>query len=362
MRILCAHSHPDRTETALLIELARRGHAVQVACHPDARFHGRLVEAGLPVTPVVFHHRVDGPAIRQLRALCAGHRIEIVHAFNKRFLANGLLATLGTGTPFVTYRGTVGTLSRYNPETWLTYGSRRVRRIICVSEAVRRYMLSLGTPAWKAVTIHKGHDPTWYAPAPRAALTEWGIPADAFVVGCSAQMRSLKGLSVLLDAAALLPPNVHLLLAGHMDEGARRDLAGRTALAGRLHATGFRPDAPALMGACDAFVMPSLRREGFPRAVLEAMLQGVPAVVTTVGGMPEMVRDGEDGFVLPPGDPAALAGALARLANDPSLRARLGDSARAFATRSFPLQATMDRTEALYTEVLKEACPASSRS
>src|SRR6185369_8291313 len=92
--------------------------------------------------------------------------------------------------------------------------------------------------------------------------------------------------------------------------------------------TGQRADVARLLGAMDVFVLPSLK-EALPIAVLEAMAMGLPAVATRVGGVPEVVEDGTTGFVVPPGDEAALRGALAGLVTEPALRARLGAAGQA---------------------------------
>ena len=99
-----------------------------------------------------------------------------------------------------------------------------------------------------------------------------------------------------------------------------------------------------MAGAFDVFVMPSLEREGLPRAVIEAMAQGIPAFVTDVGGMPEIVVNGECGLVVPPNDPEALSQAIISLAKDTSLCRRFSDNASMRIRDHFNIQATIRET------------------
>jgi L-malate glycosyltransferase len=101
-------------------------------------------------------------------------------------------------------------------------------------------------------------------------------------------------------------------------------------------------------------VMPSLDREGLPRAAIEAMAQGVPAVVTDVGGMSELVRDGVEGFVVLPGRPPALADALLRLMRNPELRRMMGRQARERIRTEFSVERSVSGTLATYESVVGE--------
>ena len=114
---------------------------------------------------------------------------------------------------------------------------------------------------------------------------------------------------------------------------------------------GERSDVPAIMRSLDVFVLPSLA-EGISNTILEAMACGVPVVATRVGGNAELVDEGRTGLVVPSDDDAAMAGALARLAGDPVLAARLGAAARADAERRFSLDAMVQAYQTLYERTL----------
>ncbi|NDC39408.1 MAG: glycosyltransferase, partial [Proteobacteria bacterium] len=120
----------------------------------------------------------------------------------------------------------------------------------------------------------------------------------------------------------------------------------------RVHELGFRPDAASLLRLCDFVVMPSREREGFGKAVVEGMAQGIPAIVSRVGGMPELVEHNRSGLVVEPKDPEALAQALLTLANHSELRKELGAHARKRIEETFTISRTIDQTFAMYQEVL----------
>jgi glycosyltransferase involved in cell wall biosynthesis len=118
----------------------------------------------------------------------------------------------------------------------------------------------------------------------------------------------------------------------------------------RIHLLGYRDDVKEWLGAMDVFTMPSLS-EGLPLSLLEAMAAGVPPVVTRVGGMPEVVRDGESGFIVPPGDGAALADRISFLLGNPPLASKMGTAARDCILDRF----TVDRMAAEYCDVYRQA-------
>jgi len=162
-----------------------------------------------------------------------------------------------------------------------------------------------------------------------------------------------KGVDVLVDALAALPASsgrAVLLVAGDGPE--RAALAARAAgLGARVCFLGARADKAELLSACDVFALAS-RAEGLGVAALEAMAAGRAVVATRVGGLGEAVVDGRTGLLVPPGDPAALAAALARLCDDPALRARLAAAGPERVAEGFEAEQMVGAYERLYREVL----------
>jgi len=244
--------------------------------------------------------------------------------------------------------------------SWMRYLNPRIDRIICVAEAIRRYLLSmqpafLRMPAERPVTIHKGHKLEWYTATP-ADLKDYGIPAGAFVVGCTANYRPRKGVDYLIDAIEALPRDmpVHLLLVGRMDAEKLDRRIESSPVRDRIHRVGFVTNAAELSAACDVFCMPSTKREGLSRAIIEAMVYRVAPVVTDAGGSPELVVDGESGFVVPPRDAQGLADAIEKLYRDDDLRKRMGNAARERIATTFRNEDTVLKTIALYKELVPE--------
>jgi glycosyltransferase involved in cell wall biosynthesis len=160
-----------------------------------------------------------------------------------------------------------------------------------------------------------------------------------------------KGLDLLVDALPSIP-EAFVLLVGDGPE--HEDLLRRATAAGvadRLQITGWRQDARDFLTALDVFVLPS-RFEGFPQAVVEAMLAERAVVASDVGSVSEAVIDGETGLLVPPNDARALAGAVRRLRDDPELRRTMGHRARARALEEFSLSRMVRAYEALYAEVV----------
>ena len=351
---MCVTAHPDLPEVHCLAGLADRGFDMRVLCAPDAVNLPVLQASAASVAPFVIERRFDAAAVETLAREIAAFGPDIIHLFNNRAVLNGLRAARGCRARIVAYRGNVGNVSVFDPLAWLRYLNPRIDRIVCVSDSVRASLSSVGRPLWhlqpdKLVTIHKGHDLSWYSQAPveRASL---GIPDDAFVVGCVANWRPRKGVEVLLEACERLDAAIHthLVLVGDMHSSSLTRRLAASPIRDRVHRLGHRADAPAVAATFDVAVLPAVKREGLPKTVIEAMAYGVATVATRVGGVAELIEDGVSGIIVPPGDARALAEAIARLHETPDLRERLGRCARERIRASFRIEDTIEKTAALY--------------
>lgn len=344
----------------MLIGMHDGGVDLTVGCPRSSPTYSILTDAGVPVVDLMLRRRLDLGGIRRLRRELLGGGYDIIHVFNNRALQNGLWATWGIPIRIVAYRGIVGNVSFLDPVSWMRFLNPRIDRIICVADAVRDFFLQmrpalLRMPSDRPVTIYKGHSLDWYTDPP-ADLAQFGIPADDFVIGCVANMRPRKGIELLVEAMADLPEEwqAHLLLVGYMDApGLIRQIATSPA-ADRIHRIGYRTDAPRLAGACDVFVLPSIKREGLARALIEAMAYGVAPIVTDCGGSPELVVDGVSGLVIPVGDSAAISAAIRKLYEDPEMRRRMGRAARERIQRNFRIEDTIRQTIDLYHDLVTD--------
>ncbi len=329
-------------------------------CPATSDRRAALVEAGVRVLDLPLRKRVDRAGIAQLRAELERGGYDVLHLFSNKAVQNGLIASRGLPVKIVAYRGIVGNVSFFNPVSWQRFLNPRIDRIVCVANAVRDYFLQmqpafLRLPPEKLVTIHKGHSLDWYRATP-ADLRSVGVPASSFVIACVANYRPRKGIELLVDALGQLPAEweTHLLLiGGGMDAPALARRIGASPVAANIHVLGYRQDAPALTAACDVFALPSTKREGLARSLIEAMAYGIAPVVTDCGGSPEIVVDGVSGIVVPVRDVPALAAALKRLHDDAALRRRMGAAARERIRNDFRIEDTIAKTLDLYKSLMR---------
>ena len=125
----------------------------------------------------------------------------------------------------------------------------------------------------------------------------------------------------------------------------------------RIHVAGYRSDAAALIAACDASVLASIKREGLPKTVIEAMVHGVPAVVTDTGGSAELVVDGRTGLVVPPADAPELARAIQYLCEHPAEASAMGRLGRDRIDQDFNIRETIRQTLSVYEDALADRAP-----
>lgn len=235
---------------------------------------------------------------------------------------------------------------------------RFVRRVLPVSGYVRRRLIeSDHVPPAKATVLYNGVDLARFAPrreSPAELRERLGVPAAHHVVTYVGQLIDFKGINYLIDAAHVLRERADLtvLVAGAGDRRqALEEQVARLGLAGRVRILGQRDDVHDILGASDLFVCPSVWDEALGYVILEAMAAGVPVVASRVGGIPEVVRDGETGLLVPPRDAGALARAIAALLDEPARRAAMGRTARRAIEETFSMERAIDGTVALYREL-----------
>ena len=201
--------------------------------------------------------------------------------------------------------------------------------------------------------IPNGIDVQLYAPSMtrEEACRQVGLdPARRYIMHI-ARFHPVKDHRTLVQGFARMAadaPDVDLVLVGDGPErGAIETLVAELGIKGRVHFLGVRRDVPVVLRAADVFTLPSLS-EGASITLMEAMAAGVPSVATDVGGMPEIMRHGVDGLLVPRQDPAKLAEAFKTLASDEAMRARMGTAARTRAEAEYRLDQTVARYMALY--------------
>ncbi len=367
MRVVYASSLAAGGPVSHLLDLAPRvaelGVDVKVLC-ADESVAERFRQLGLEASARPLRHKLDLAGAVRLWPELEG--ADVVHTHDRR---TGLLLrpqakpagaqavhTLH-GVPDEIF-GLVGRNGAPFPPgvsptrvAWLLHGLLRIEAllshlsaVVVPSRALARFLVDRGFPARRIVVIPNGIT---------VRRTEPGPPNDPPVVGTAAILEHRKGLDVLIDACARIRPPVRLEVFG---EGSlRAELEARAERGGvdaRFH--GHVADLRGRLEALDVFVLPS-RAENLPVAILEAMALALPVVATRVGGVPEVVADGETGILVEPDDPQALADAIAALAADPARRVALGSAGARRAAERFDAAELARRTVCLYESLLAAA-------
>lgn len=237
--------------------------------------------------------------------------------------------------------------------------ARLFARLVAVnSEETGRAFIEAGGEADKVRIVYNGFDPAKariYEPGAAARLrAELGLGPQP-LVGLFGRLSEWKGQHVFLDAIAAMEGVQAVIVGGALFgqeayEARIREQASRLGLDGRVRFLGFRPDVPELMAAMDVVAHTSIVAEPFGRVVVEAMMCGRPVVATRGGGVTEIIRDGETGLLVPPGNASALAAAIGRILSQPALAERLARKGRKDVSQRFSLEETCRSVSALLTE------------
>ncbi len=227
--------------------------------------------------------------------------------------------------------------------------------VACISDFARSQLMSLVESSdWERLHVVRcGVDLDVLAPGEATAAESDGGTINVL---CIAQLSARKGHAVLLEALAELPAgdaDVNLTIAGDGPErNALGHLARKLGIGARVRFLGAvgGDQIPSLYQGAEIFCLPSFG-EGVPVVLMEAMASGVPVIATQVMGVPELVEDGRSGYLVPPGRADALAEALARLAGDSALRARLGGAGRKRVMRDYDLRRSAATLESLFRAV-----------
>jgi glycosyltransferase involved in cell wall biosynthesis len=260
-KVLIATGGGHVTEIEMIKGLRREGINLYAALNEYSPNHQALEAAGVPTRSLDLRSNVDVHDALKIRRWIKREGFDIVHGLANREVANILWASYGLPNKVIAYRGAIGHVSRWDPSCYIKWLNPRIDKIICVSKAVERDLAASGVNPAKLITIYKGHDLAWYAHLDRKAARadvekEFGIPKDAILVGMAANMRPVKGADLLLRALIELPANVHGLFIGQVRDPEIPKLAADPRLAGRVHFSGLRSDAPYLIGALDINVAP----------------------------------------------------------------------------------------------------------
>ncbi len=295
---------------------------------------------------------------RWLEETLRRHRVDVAHSHEFTMAVYGAWAARRARIPHLfTMHG-----GRYYAERWRRRIALRVAAdlsgaVVAVSATLARHLSrDLWLRAIRVTTIPNG---ARGAPGVRSTLRdELGLASSDHLAVAVGNLYPVKGHLYLLEALGTLAarlPQLHVAIAGRGErDGELRARAEALRIADRFHLLGLRADVGNVLAAADVFVLPSLS-EGVPLALLEAMLAARPIIATAVGEVPTVLDAGRAGVLVPPGDAAALAGALSDLLSDPARARRFSAAAAQRAAEEYAFDTMVERYTNLYATLLSPA-------
>ena len=274
------------------------------------------------IYPKKFLRMFNLPVIWKLSRLLKNQKVDILHCHRHKSTVYGAIAGWFAGMPAViSHVHGLGRTRNLNRKLINFFVLKRVSKIITVGEAVRENVLQTNPfiRPDKVVSLGNSIDYKRFAEVAvtkAQAKQSLALSTDSIVFGMVGRMAPTKGQVHLISAFVRVKesiPLAQLILVG--DGGLRAELqkqAAKTSCADSIHFLGHRTNIPELLRAMDVFVLPSIA-EGLPRCLLEAMAAGVPCVAASVGGIPEILANGEVGYLVPSKDECALADAMIEL-------------------------------------------------
>lgn len=333
----------------------REGHRVAVISleqPPGGALFTEFARAGIAVHTVPKGPGFDATLFPRLYATLRAIRPDVVHTHNPppQIYAIGPAKLAGARV--------VHTKHGPHPDAWHRLWLRRggaalADEFVVISPMTAEFARQLRESSEsKMSVIQNGTDLDRFVPdeaARRATRERLGVPAGAVLVGTVGRMAKVKNHALLVRAAApLLGAEVHLAIAGGGAEAANTAaLVKELGLEAHVHLVGEISAIPEFLAGLDVFALSS-DTEGLPLSLAEAMGVGLPVVSTAVGGVPLVVVEGETGLLVPKGDEAALREAIARLAGDAGLRARMGERGRVVAHERYSAERMAREYMALY--------------
>jgi len=357
---------PEKTILNSPAHLEKRGYrGVCAYLHPPhdpgfAEIQKRARELDVDLISVPDRGPWDLRVVWQLLKLCREKKVTIWHGHDYKSNAIGLLIRLFHRMQLITtVHGWVVHSRRSRLYYWIDLICLRFyRRIVCVSEDLLQSCVNAGVPSARCVLVENAIDTTVYAsmnnPHVKFHREHIQLPDNCYVIGSVGRLSEEKGFNFLIDAVDRLITGGHNIALVIVGEGAARgDLEAqiqRLQLADRVHLVGYQSNTIDLYRTMDLFVLASLR-EGLPNALLEAMAMQVPVVVTRVGGIPQVIRDHENGVLVEPGDAKVLANAMREMIVNRDRATEMARRARETVEQNYSFEYRMDKMVQLYAEL-----------
>ncbi|WP_449241246.1 glycosyltransferase family 4 protein [Desulfoscipio gibsoniae] len=342
---------------------------VTIACPQKSALEDKLVSENIKVLPLpltgVVSLKEDYASFNLLRKFMRGEQVHLVHAHGAKAALVSRPAALWAGVPAIyTVHNSI------HNEHWPAWKNNIAAVIECAlawsTDCIITVSNALGDeikykqkiPHSKIKVIHNGINLNKFniSHIQHGSKEKWHIPPDRTVIGTVARMAPQKGLSVLIKAAEQLIEryNVHFLIVGDGPlRGKLEETIRLSSINDYFTFTGMINDITPAYSTMDIFVLPSIT-EGLPLTILEAMAFSLPVVATSVGGVPEIIKHGECGFLVSPGDHKELSSRIACLLDCPSLRNEFGYRGKQRVYDEFDASKMIQETINVYCRLLKE--------
>ncbi len=325
-----------------------------IACPPQSPLAERAEAIGLKVLPVEMHGEWDLLAVCKLKKIIRKNSIKIVHLHSPHAHALGLLAAKSDGNCKVVLSRRVDFPIKKNILSRVKYSN--VDRIIAISKRVKRVLVADGLLEEKIDVVYSGADIDRFRNVEGDYLiSELALDKHKLRIGNIAALAWHKDHKTLLEAAKIVVdefPQVIFLIIG---EGPlRREieiLIKKFNLGKKVKLLGFRQDIPEILSILHLFVLSS-SWEGLGTSLLDALASRVPVVATNVGGIPEIVRDGVNGILVPPGNPGVLAGAIISLLKNRDFAGRMAEEGFRLVKEKFSIKRMVDETRKIYERLV----------
>jgi glycosyltransferase involved in cell wall biosynthesis len=346
----------DQSQTFhAVLGMRAAGHRAVLVAHPDGELRRRLSE-GDDVIPLAPRREIDVEAAWRLSRVVRQLGPRVVHVHDPQAVAIAATAlSISAPDPKPALVVSRRTATHVAHDSFSRWTHAQIDCFVANCAAVRDHLVADGIPATKITTVHDGVDVERIVRLPPANVhAECYLPTHAPIVGSVGALVPQKGFHHLIDAARRVVrevPDARFIIVG--DGELRESLEKHvhdTHLERHIFLTGFKSNALAFIKGFDVFAVSAVGG-GMCTALVDAMAAARPAVATAAGGIPDVIVDGETGFLVPPRDDAAMARQLITLLKDSSLSARMGAAALARARVHFTVERMVRETVDVYEQL-----------
>lgn len=345
-------------QVALLLEgLWRRGVSGCLVCQEGSMLAERL-SGKVPLKTFNLRGEHDLPTWRKFSKWLSVFR-ERQSSLNQSILVHAHSRKGALPTLLIARFQKVLTILHWRVAAPMRFLSRLADVVIANSNAAAEKVIKGGVKPERVFVVRSSIDTEFFKPpnsAKEQIRSHWGIDKSDFVVAGVGRLVKGKGYDLLLKSIAAIPPTERpiLLLAGDGSERTSLEkLAADLGVSEKVRFLGFQNDVRSVYWAADVFAhVPTTFPEGTPNAILEAMAAGLPVIASKLGGIPEVIRNGETGLLVPAGDLDALTETLLKLRSDPSLRAAIGQAGQNYVRENHSIHSLIERTLQVYEKLL----------